>query len=114
MELKVISTGPPPGTYSATFAGVEACQHDDYGPGLRWQFAVSSGDAAGQIASRTTGVSPSRENACGRLVSGLLGRDLRVGEQVDPITLIGRSYIIVVSPAKNGGTRVETVVPAAP
>lgn len=113
MELLVVSTGPPTGTYAATFAGVEACQHDEFGPGLRWKFAVTTGDCAGQIASRTTGTTPSRENACGRVLASLLGRELRIGEQVDPTTLIGRSYIIVVAPAKNGGTRVETVVPTA-
>lgn len=113
MKLEVSSTGPPEGTYSASFAGVEQCQHSEFGQGLRWKFFVVQGDHAGQVASRVTGVKPSRENACGRVLSSLLGRELTIGEHVELEDFVGRTYLVTVAPAKNGGTRVESIVPVS-
>jgi hypothetical protein len=110
MLLLVSSGGPPPGNYTASFAGVEPVTNDQYGAGLRWKFQILYGPQAGQIASRTTGTNPTMKNGCGRILAGLLGRELQVGEQIDISLLVGRTYLIVVQTAENGGTRVETVV----
>ena len=61
--------GPPAGNYRATFEGVEACDHEEYGPGLRWRWKVVDGPQAGVIASRTT---PSRANSMPGAASTML------------------------------------------
>jgi len=45
------------------------------------------------------------------MLSGLIGRALKEGEQIDPDTFIGKRYMIVVAAGRDGGTRVEAIVP---
>jgi hypothetical protein len=115
--LTVSSGGVPVGNYTGTFAGVEAQPENKekgYGPGMRWKFAIDNGPYAGQVASRVTGPKPTPKNGCGKMLSGLLGRALKDGEQLDPDQLIGRRYMIVVAASQGGGTRVEAVVAVNP
>jgi hypothetical protein len=111
MLLTVTSGGPPTGSYAARFAGIEETTHDEFGAGLRWKFEVTQGEQAGKVASRTTGLRPTAKNGCGKMLAGVLGRELRAGEQLDPHQFVGREYLIVVGPTENGSTRVEAVVP---
>lgn len=110
--LKITSGGVPVGSYKATFAGYEVQPENKekgYGAGLRWKFTVTEGPQAGQTASRITGSAPSPKNAAGKILTGLLGRAVAEGEAIDPDTLIGKPYLIVVGAGQNGGTRVEAV-----
>jgi hypothetical protein len=112
--LTVASGGVPAGNYTGTFAGVEstpANPEKGYGPGIRWRFTVDAGPYAGQTASRVTGNTPSPKNGCGKMLSGLVGRAIKEGEQIDPDTFRGQRYMLVVGPGQGGGTRVEAVVP---
>jgi len=45
------------------------------------------------------------------MLSGLIGRAIAQGEQVDPDTYIGKKYLLIVAAGQNGGTRVEAIVP---
>jgi hypothetical protein len=113
--LTVSEGGVPPGTYAATFLGVEPQpENKDRGfpPGLRWRFKITSGTLAGQIASRVTGPAPSPKNSCGKMLASLLGRQLTPQEQIDPQKLVGQPFTVVVAAGQLGGTRVEAVVPA--
>lgn len=110
----VSSGGVPIGNYTATFQGIEAQPENKekgYPPGLRWKFTVAAGPQAGQTASRVTGATPSPKNSCGKMLSGLIGRALKEGEQIDPDQYIGRKFMIVVAAGQGGGTRVEAIVP---
>jgi hypothetical protein len=110
----VSSGGVPAGSYTGTFAGVEPQPENKergYPAGLRWIFKVDSGPQAGQTASRITGSTPSPKNSCGKLLSGLIGRALKEGEQLDPDQWIGKRYMLVVAASQGGGTRVEAIVP---
>ncbi len=112
--LTVSSGGLPIGNYTATFAGVEIQPENKergYAAGLRWKFTVATGPCAGQTASRITSSSPTPKNACGKVLSGLLGRALTEGEAVDPDTFVGKKYMIVVGAGQQGGTRVEAIIP---
>lgn len=112
--LTVSSGGVPVGNYTGTFAGVEAQaanKDKGYGAGLRWKFAIDAGAHAGQTASRITGPAPTPKNGCGKMLAGLLGRALTEGEAVDPDTLVGKRFMIVVAAGQGGGTRVEAVAP---
>jgi hypothetical protein len=115
MPVFTVSTGGvPAGSYTGTFAGVEAQPENKekgYPPGIRWKFTVDAGPYAGQATSRVTGPSPSPVNGCGKMLSGLLGRGLSPGEQIDPDSFVGQRYMLVVAAAPGGGTRVEAVVP---
>ena len=114
--LTVSSGGVPVGNYTGTFAGVEAQPANPekgYGPGLRWRFAIDAGPQAGQVAGRVTGTTPTPKNGCGKMLSGLLGRALKEGEQIDPDQYVGKRYMIVVETGQGGGTRVAAVVPMA-
>jgi hypothetical protein len=110
----VSSGGVPAGSYTGTFAGIEAQPENkekSYGPGLRWKFTIDAGPHTGQTASRITGSTPSPKNGCGKMLSGLIGRALKEGEQIDPDTFRGKRYMIVVAAGSGGGTRVEAIVP---
>lgn len=112
--LKVSSGGVPAGSYTGSFAGVEGQAADaakGYGPGLRWKWTITAGQYVGQTASRVTSETPSPKNACGKMLSGLLGRALKEGEMIDPDLYIGKPYMLVVAAGRQGGTRVEAVVP---
>lgn len=113
MKLKVSKGGVPVGSYAATFKGAEPFKDKEgkYGEGLRWNWQVQSGPQAGQTASRITGTTPSPKNACGKMVSGLLGRPLQPDEEIDIDSLVGKSYLIVVVATENGA-RVDAVLPA--
>ena len=112
--LTVSSGGVPIGNYTGTFAGIEAQPENKekgYGPGIRWKFAIDNGPCAGQTASRVTGQTLTPKNTCGKMLSGLLGRGLKEGEQIDPDQFIGKRFMIVVEAGQGGGTRVAAVVP---
>jgi hypothetical protein len=116
--LTVKSGGVPAGSYTATFAGIEPQPENKekgYAAGLRWKFTIDAGPQKGQTASRITSTSPTPKNAAGKMLTGLLGRELKEGESVDPDTLIGKRYMIVVAAGQGGGTRVEAIaaIPSA-
>jgi hypothetical protein len=111
------SGGVPIGTYTATFQGIEAQPEDKdrgYGPGTRWKFQIEAGPHRGQTASRITRTTPSPRNTCGKMLSGLLGRALQEGEEIDLDQCIGQRYMIVVGAGPMGGARVEAVAPMSP
>ncbi len=92
--------------------GTESYEHDEFGPGLRWEFRVLTGDYSGQFISRITGRSPGPRNACGRLLSGLLGRVVSPGEEIETDSLRHQRFIVDVAETSNGSVRVEQVAPA--
>jgi len=112
--LTVSAGGVPIGSYTATFSGFEAQPENKekgYGAGLKWKWTIDAGPQAGQVATRITGPMPTPKNACGKVLAGLVGRALAEGESIDPETLKGRKYMIVVAAGQGGGTRVEAAVP---
>jgi hypothetical protein len=112
--LTVSSGGVPVGSYTGKFLGVENVPENPekrYGAGLRWKFGIDVGPHEGQTVSRVTGTAPSIKNGCGKMLSGLIGRSLKEGEQVDPDIYLGKRYMLVVAAGQEGGTRVEAVIP---
>lgn len=108
--LKVGSGGLPIGQYKTEFAGVEAAEaNKDYGPGLKWKWKVTEGPCLGQTATRVTGPAPTPKNACGKMLSGLIGRSLAEGEEIDPAAHVGKKYLVIVGQGQNG-TRVEAII----
>jgi hypothetical protein len=113
--MTVGAGGIPQGTYHVKFEGLEPVAENKekgYGAGVRWKFVVISGALAGQKTSRVTTTTPTEKNGAGKMLAGLLGRALAVGEQVDVETYIGKPYIALVEAAQGGGTRVGALVSA--
>ncbi len=112
-KIVVQSAGVPAGSYLAKYTGVEAQPADPLrgmGEGLRWAFEITNGPNAGKKTSRITGIAPTPGNACGKVLSGLLGKPLATGDEIDLDALVGKSYLVVVGAGPNGGaTRVESV-----
>lgn len=114
LVFTVGSGGVPVGNYTATFVGTEPQAADTakgYSAGLRWKFKIDAGPQTGQTASRITGLSPTADNPCGKMITGLLGRGLKEGEQLDLSSYVGKRYMIVVAAGPKGGIRVEAIVP---
>src|SRR6266536_832529 len=115
MKLTMTELGAPQGTYRAKFAGVqprEPMAGTDYGPGLEWRFEIVDGPHRGRVVARTTSPEPTLKNSCGRMLTGLAGGALRLGEEFDPAAYLGRLYVVTVEVNSTGsGTRVGTVVP---
>lgn len=112
--LTVSAGGVPVGNYAGAFSGLEPVPENKekgYGAGLRWKWTIDGGPHAGQVVSRVTSPAPSPKNAAGKILAGLLGRAIKEGEVIDPDTLIGRKFMIVVAAGQGGGTRVEAIVP---
>jgi hypothetical protein len=105
-------SGPPPGTYKAVLTAIESTTHPEYGEGLRFSWQIAEGMSAGLLAARTCNPHPTPTNATGRLMAGLLGRQIKPGEKVSLAGCIGRNYMVVVGMGRNGqSTRVESCVP---
>lgn len=104
--------GPPPGAYRAEFLGVKKTEHEEYGPGLRFEFKVLDGPQAGAIAARTTSAKPSPSNAAGKLIASITGAALVGGQKASLSSAVGKAFLVVVEAGTNGkGSKVANVVP---
>jgi hypothetical protein len=111
MLLKVSSGGVPAGSYLSKFVGVEGITND-YGPGLSWQWEILNGPHIGQSVRRITTVTPTSKNACGKILAGVIGQTLTVGDELDLSTFVGKTFLVVVGETERGGSRVESVTVA--
>ena len=110
MKLTV-SGGVPEGSYLAKFANVEPMTNA-LGDGLKWTWEITSGANAGLTVCSISSNSPSPKNRCGKIVSGMLGKPLTTGEELDTNSLIGQTFLIVVRKGENGGSYVDSVTKA--
>jgi hypothetical protein len=106
------SVGAPKGVYNAKFVAVYPTKHAEYGDGYRFEFEVLSGEFAGRLVSRVTGNEPTPANILGRLLNGLVGRELAPKEEIDVNVLVGQPYLVTVEETKPGLTRVAAVMPS--
>lgn len=114
LQFQIESGGStvPTGAFRVKFIGVEDFNHDEFGDGLRFQFEVIGGDHAGEETSRVTGIRPTPKNALGKMLAGLTGGGLEVGQDVDLEACVGKEFLANVAETKSGSTRVESVIPA--
>ncbi len=109
--MKLRLGGLLPGTYTCKFKSVEETTHPEYGDGLKWVFEVASGPQKGQFAMKTTSTTPTPRNACGKLLNGLAGRPVSLGEELDVNDFVGKPYTVVVETTQTGSTAIAAVVP---
>jgi hypothetical protein len=88
----------PAGTYDVQLVGTEEAKPFDgpsrygranNGPRLLWRFRITAGERAGQDLVQFTGAEVVQKSGLLRLLTMLLGRPLRKGEQIDPDTMKG-------------------------
>jgi hypothetical protein len=104
--------GPPAGFYKGTFHAVDTTEHEEFGPGVKFDFLIIEGEYKGEHATRITSNVPTPKNAAGRMISGITGETLVPGRNVDLAPFIGREYLIQVENTANGnGTRIASVMP---
>ena len=101
MKMTIQKSGIEPGQYTATFKGVEDIE-TQYGEGARFVFEVD-----GSTISRITKPQATMNNATGRIITGMVGKSLSPGEEVDLDALLDKQFAITVEHSTNGtSTRV--------
>jgi hypothetical protein len=107
------TTGVPPGRYLSLLKSIESTHHEEFGAGVKFTWMIIESPGMGMHVYRTCGPNPSLTNAAGRLMAGVLGRQIKPGEEVSLAECIGRKYRVVVGQSTNGtSTRVESCTPA--
>ena len=108
MKIPLLPTVEP-GTYHARLLGVTETQHDEYGPGARWDFEIDQGEHAGTTVSRTTQHVATQQNACGRFCEMVSGLPLKAAVKHSSDQWNGSSGRIVVESSPTGdGVRVKS------
>jgi hypothetical protein len=82
----------PVGNYKLQFRGVEECE-TKVGHSYKWTFANKP---------------PSTKNKMGRWLSALANKPITAGTTINPDDYIGKTYLVIVEPNDNGGTRINT------
>ena len=88
----------PNGAYVASFKGVETIKLQDGSERRRWAWEVKSEEQKGKLATALTDQSVSAVALPGRLIAGLLGRELVHGEDVKAAieVRVGKDYYLGV------------------
>ena len=111
MKFRMSDLDVPEGVYTAQFVGCVEKDHPEYGAGVAWDFRIAEGPHKGKAVGRVTSLVPTDKNACGKILSGLLGRRPEKGEEFDAQQFAGRAYQVVVEEnSTHTGTRVAKVL----
>ena len=94
----------PIGSYYAFLCDVVETTHEEYGPGLRWDFEIDRGRYRRTIVSRTTKLEPTNRNSCGKFLSAVSGLPAEEAAQHDTDDFLETLGMIVVeqSPGSKG------------
>jgi hypothetical protein len=109
---KVKAAGAPVGNYPATFSDAFEMPEtgNGYGPAMKLVWTLDDG----QEATRICPLVPTARNATGKLLAGLLGRQLEPNADWDITACVGQRYLIVVEMSESGnGTRVSSCLKPA-
>lgn len=95
----------PVGMYLARFKGVADHQLPTGEPRWRWVWEVVSGEHAGKEASALTNREISPNTHSGVLITGLLGQQLRAGDNVKALVdaCTGKTFMVSVQTGPKGG-----------
>lgn len=108
MESSTLQQTPEPGGHVARLAGFRP-HRSEHGPCVILTF-----DVRGQQVRRCIGTKCTNTNPAGRIVAGLLGRQLEPGKPVDLRPLISRQFHITIERGNDGVARVADNPPPFP
>ncbi len=93
-----------PGTYHGKLLRVVGTSHEEYGPGLRWDFEIDDGEHVGAVVSRTTKPVASKRNTCGAFCKMLSGLPIEtaIEHDTDDWERVSGSIVIERSPSGEG------------
>jgi len=111
--LTMKASGVPVGGYEAEFVEWEQSVHEQFGDRIGFRFRVIGGAHDGTETTRFTGAKLSPKSALAKVLSGLAGQKIEVGDSVDPDKFVGKRYMVVVEETESGATRVESILPTA-
>jgi hypothetical protein len=97
----------PPANYVATFEGTEEMPpHPDYGESCKLVFRVKGGPHDGKRTSVIVSTGEDKPatpaNKLGRMLSGLTGKPIECGVEIDVEEYVGQTYFIKVEDTPNG------------
>jgi len=92
------------GRYVATFLGVKVHDADGraddngrpYGDGFRWGFQLKDGPDIEKVVTVVTSQSPTKKNACGRMIKGIQAGVLDSGTEFDSEQYVGGFYYVSI------------------
>lgn len=95
----------PVAMYLAKFVGVSNHTLQTGEARWRWAWEVTSGEHVGKQASALTNIGVSPSSQAGVLIAGLIGQDLKTGDNVKSLVdaCVGRVYMVSVQAGPKGG-----------
>jgi hypothetical protein len=94
----------PVGFYTGPFQGIEDAEVKGE---AKWRFvwSIATGEHANKTATALTDKVINKNTLAGRLIGGLLGRELKDGENVQAAIdgCKGQTYLVSVQPGPKGG-----------
>ena len=104
LRMQESKFGAPKGIYQGKFLGINPMKDSGrlgkdgkpMAPGIEWQFEIVEGDYAGKIVGRITAATPTKANSCGKLLQGLVGKQLSANDETDVNDYVGQTYQVVV------------------
>ena len=96
----------PDGHYIAEYVDVSDFKHEKIdGDKWKWVFKVVVGEHAGKMADALTDQEINPNTQAGRLIKGLLRRDIQPGDDVKAAVdaCKGKRYMVTVAPGSKGG-----------
>jgi hypothetical protein len=92
------------GTHKATFRQLETTETSK-GKAYRWHFETLDGKKVNELSDREHPPTPA--NKTGRFLQALAGKMLKGGDQIDPDSYVGKTYLLIVQP-KGDKTCIQT------
>jgi hypothetical protein len=104
--------GLPIGSYAARFTAAEPFDNgsSEYGPGVKLTFEVLQGEHQGMKASRICSVKLSPKSNLYKFLQAFKGGKLEPGEQVDLLSFVGQTGMMIVEATDGGSTRVGSFI----
>jgi len=101
----------PPGRYPATLLGIDEGD-GKFGPYLDWEFSVVDPDGQDKAISRRTSTKSGNGSIARTLIESLLGRSVKLDEEVDLDGLAGHACTLEIETNANGYDSVSNAFPA--
>jgi hypothetical protein len=101
----------PLGAHPAKFCGVTTGSNSEGKPFLKWSFLKDDGIQLVGFTDTTDTQTPRPTNKLGRYAAALAGKPASEGMSIDDTQYVGRKYMCVVTPNKNGKPALDIFTP---